>query len=174
VSLRLEASEKTGAAFDWAFRLDFRYSLRGARLRIEQRIENTGVEVMPFGVGFHPYFRVDQADKVNTRLDTTATHAFDAVAQNTVVPQIDLTLPELDLRLADHGSTPCRLLSPKATITLTGSAEFGHWVVWTLQGKDFVCVEPWTSPANALNSGEGLLEVAPGATVSLWLEIAVA
>jgi galactose mutarotase-like enzyme len=58
-------------------------------------------------------------------------------------------------------------------VELSGSPEYGHWVVWTLQGKDFVCVEPWTCPANALNSGEHLLELAPGEVRTLWVEIAV-
>jgi galactose mutarotase-like enzyme len=174
VVLRLEANAQTRAVFDWDFTLDYRYALCGPRLRIEQQVVNTGTEAMPFGVGFHPYFRVEQADKANTRIDTTATRAFDAVQQSTVWPQIDLAVPELDLRLVDHGSKPCALHSPKLTITLTGCPEFSHWVLWTVQGKDFVCVEPWTCPADALNSGQGLLEVAPGATATLWLEMAVA
>jgi galactose mutarotase-like enzyme len=45
-------------------------------------------------------------------------------------------------------------------------------VIWTLPGKDFVCLEPWTAPANALNSGESLLIVPPGAHRDLWTEIA--
>jgi galactose mutarotase-like enzyme len=34
-----------------------------------------------------------------------------------------------------------------------------------------VCLEPWTCPGNALNTGERLLVVAPGATHEAWTEI---
>ncbi|MCI0573314.1 MAG: hypothetical protein L0Y66_21415, partial [Myxococcaceae bacterium] len=44
----------------------------------------------------------------------------------------------------------------------TWSPAYRTLVVWTLPGKDFVCVEPWTAPAGALRSGEGLRHVAPG------------
>jgi galactose mutarotase-like enzyme len=44
-------------------------------------------------------------------------------------------------------------------------------VVWTLAGRDFVCLEPWTCPADALNSGASLLELAPGGKRSLSVEL---
>jgi galactose mutarotase-like enzyme len=45
-------------------------------------------------------------------------------------------------------------------------------VVWTLEGKDFVCVEPWTCPGNALNTGERLMTLGKGETRALWVEYA--
>jgi galactose mutarotase-like enzyme len=45
-------------------------------------------------------------------------------------------------------------------------------VVWTLKVKGFVCVEPWTSPGNALNSGERLLRVGVGERWRSFVEIA--
>jgi galactose mutarotase-like enzyme len=44
-------------------------------------------------------------------------------------------------------------------------------VIWTLRGRDFVCLEPWTCPGDALNTGAGLLFLAPGETRALRLEI---
>lgn len=38
-------------------------------------------------------------------------------------------------------------------------------MVWTEEGKDFVCVEPWMAPPNALNTGRDLQKVAPGETL---------
>jgi galactose mutarotase-like enzyme len=43
--------------------------------------------------------------------------------------------------------------------------------VWTLEKKDFVCVEPWTARGNALNTGEDVIEVEPGATHHAQLEV---
>ena len=35
-------------------------------------------------------------------------------------------------------------------------------VFWTVKGKPFYCLEPWTAGRNALNTGERLLSLAPG------------
>jgi galactose mutarotase-like enzyme len=56
-------------------------------------------------------------------------------------------------------------------VRLSWSPEFRLLVVWTLKGKDFVCVEPWTAAAGALATGEGLLHVAPGERTSLAFDI---
>ena len=70
---------------------------------------------------------------------------------------------EVDLHLLDHGSTRSALVRPGGTrIVVEGSPEMKQWVVWTLAGKDFVCVEPWTAPADALATRRGLLYVDPG------------
>ncbi len=76
----------------------------------------------------------------------------------------------MDLHLYDHGSEPCTLVLPDGGIVLRGSPEFSRWVVWTLEGKDFVCVEPWTCPGNALNTGDRLMTLAKGETRTLWVE----
>ncbi len=74
----------------------------------------------------------------------------------------DLTQSEVDLHLLDHGSTRSAILRPGGVrVAIEGSPEMTQWVVWTLRGKDFVCVEPWTAPADALATRRGLLTLAP-------------
>ncbi|HVH41751.1 MAG TPA: galactose mutarotase, partial [Labilithrix sp.] len=77
VELRLRSSESTCAVYPWDFVATYRYSLRGAALRIEQRFENTGTTPMPFAAGFHPYFQLPQAEKARARVPTKATRAWD-------------------------------------------------------------------------------------------------
>lgn len=173
ITLALEASPETARPFPFDFRLDFTFSLAGRTLTIEQAYANRGAEPMPLHAGFHPYFHVPDAGKGETRVDTAATRAFDNVTKTEVsLRGIDLTLPEVDLHLLDHGAASSALLRPGApTIAIEGSPEMTRWVVWTLAGKDFVCVEPWTAPADALNTGDGLLWVAPGEARRLRLRI---
>ncbi len=171
ITLTLAANEKTRAAFPWDFRLALSFSLARTTLRLALRVENTGHQPMPFAFGIHPYFRVE--DKAAARIATGATRAFDNVRKE-VVPfrGFDLTAKELDLHLLDHGSTESALtLGDGRRIVVRGSDEFTRWVVWTVRGKDYVCLEPWTAPANALNTGESLLAVAPGTSCELAIEI---
>ena len=44
---------------------------------------------------------------------------------------------------------------------------------FTLAGKDYVCLEPWTAPGNALNTGEDLIVLAPKKSTSLWVEMSL-
>ncbi|WP_437816389.1 galactose mutarotase [Sorangium sp. So ce1078] len=176
--LALRSSEATRAQYPWDFRAEFTYTLRGRALRIDLRVTNEtgeGAPPMPFGVGFHPYFAVSQADKDRASIATRATRAFDNTSKREVpFSGFDLTRPEVDLHLLDHGSTESALSiegPAAARIAVRGSPEFTHWVVWTLQGKDFVCLEPWTCPGDALNTGEHLIHLPSRQTQALWIEL---
>jgi galactose mutarotase-like enzyme len=169
-TLTLASNAQTRAAFPWDFRLAITFSLAARRLRLDVRVENTGTAAMPFAFGIHPYFRV--TDKANARISTKATRAFDNVAK-AIVPfhGFDLTAPEVDLHLLDHGGTSSTLTCDGEAVHIDASPEHTRWVVWTVRGKDYVCVEPWTAPGNALNTGESLLELEPGGSRALWIDV---
>jgi len=170
--LTLAANDATLAQFPWDFVVEQTFTVRGTSLRLDQRVTNRSASAMPFGLGFHPYFFVADAAKRDTTIATRATRAFDNVTKQVIaLPAIDLTQPEVDLHLIDHGSTASELVTPSGTVQLRGSPEYTHWVVWTLAGRDFVCLEPWTCPGNALNTGDGLLVLAPGESRALSIEI---
>lgn len=171
-TLRLHSGEATRQDYPFDFQLDYTYSLRGAAIEIEQRIENSGHIPMPFAAGLHPYFHVRDAEKAEVVIDTPATHAWDNVGkQEITLSEIDLTQPEVDLHLHDHASSSAKMSWAGKTITITCSDDMTRWVVWTLAGWDFVCLEPWTSPADALNTGERLLVLGPGEVRSLTTRI---
>lgn len=173
-TLTLESSDATLAMYPWPFRATLDVALRGRALRMDVAIDNPGTAPMPFAFGIHPYFEV--RDKAGARIATRATRAFDNVSK-TVVPfhGFDLTAKEVDLHLLDHGSADSSLTwADGARLDVRASPEFTRWVVWTLAGRDFVCLEPWTAPADALNSGESLIAIDPGATRRLWIEMALA
>jgi galactose mutarotase-like enzyme len=171
-TLALTSTPATREAYPWDFRVTLRYAVRAGALRIEETVINTGSAPMPFGFGFHPYFAFTQAEKARLAVATRATRGFDNVTKKDVglTGPIDLTAPEVDMHLYDHGSTESAL----GDVVVRASSEYTHWVVWTLRGKDFVCLEPWTCPGNALNTGERLIELAPGESRRLWVEYALA
>jgi galactose mutarotase-like enzyme len=175
VTLRLAANATTRAAYPWDFVVTFRYALKGQALRIEQRFETESDAPMPFGAGVHPYFQVAQPQKALARIPTRAIRAWDNTKKTMVdlLGRIDLTGAEVDLHLVGHGADSATLdLGDGHRIEVRASAEYRHWIVWTLGGRDFVCLEPWTCAANALNTGEDLLRVRRGEPVELWTEIA--
>jgi galactose mutarotase-like enzyme len=172
-TLRLTSNEATRAQYPWDFTAEYTYSLRDRALGVEMLFTNHASTPMPFGAGFHPYFAVPDADKARARIPTPATRAFDNTQKREIpFPGLDFTLPEVDLHLVDHGSSTASLLVEGGqSVTLRGSPELSRWVIWSLRGRDFICLEPWTCPGDALNTGEGLLLLAPGETRALRLEI---
>jgi len=172
-TLVLRATEGTRAAYPYDFLVAITFSLAKTTLRLEIDVENTGGEPLPFAFGLHPYFLVPDAGKAGARVATKATRAFDNVEKKTLpFHGFDLTAKEVDLHLVDHGSTESELAwVDGGRLAIRASPELTRWVVWTLAGRDFVCVEPWTAPADALNTGESLIELAPGARRSLWVEL---
>ena len=193
VTLELVSDDATRAQYPWDFRTRLRYALVGTALTVETRIENTGSgegasAAMPFSLGFHPYFHLADGDKSHASIVTDATRAYDNVTKKVIdvsgpivggapapgarlMRAIDLTAKEVDLHLFDHGGTSATLDRGADRIVVSGDTAFGRWVIWTLAGKDFVCLEPWTSGADALNTGEGLLGLAPGESVTLTMTV---
>jgi galactose mutarotase-like enzyme len=173
-TLVLRSTEATRAAYPYDFVVAITFSLVGACLRLDVDVENPGTAALPFAFGLHPYFFVPDAEKARARIATHATRAFDNVEKKTVpFHGFDLTAKEVDLHLLDHGSTDSELAwGDGASLAIRASAELTRWVVWTLAGRDFVCVEPWTAPADALNTGESLIELPPGGKRSLRVELA--
>jgi galactose mutarotase-like enzyme len=174
LTLTLVSDDATRAVYPWDFHLTLRIVLDDATLRLELHTANTGAEEMPFGFGIHPYFHV--TDKAHATISTHATKAYDNVTKQTgPFRGFDLANGETDLHLLDHGSTESTLKrGDEGAVTVRTSPDFGRWVVWTLPGKEFVCLEPWTAPGNALNTGDGLLKLMPGASSDLWIELLAA
>lgn len=171
VTLAIESSAATRADFPFDFEASYTYALRGNALHIAMHFGNKGAEAMPFGAGFHPYFAVPQAQKAQAAVATAATRAFDNVTKTQVPYRLDLAAGEVDLHLLDHGGSSSSLSWPAGRVTLEGSPAFSHWVIWSLPGKDFVCLEPWTCPGDALNTGDRLLLLPPGGALDLSLSL---
>lgn len=175
LTIELRSDDVTRAQFPWDFVVRMRHELAGPRLSIGQRVENAGDAPMPFAFGFHPYFAV--SDKAAARIPTGAKRAFDNVTKKEVdvTGEVDLTQKEVDLHLYDHGRNEATLdLGDGRRIIVRASPEYHRWVIWTLAGKDFVCLEPWTAGADALNQEGKAIVLAPGEAKELFIEIEAA
>lgn len=162
-----------GEAFPWDVDVTLDVTLALGVLTLRLGALNRGSTDMPFAAGFHPYFAVPDSAKGRLRVPTRATRAFDNRRKESgPFAGLDFTAEELDAHLLDHGANEARLELDDGTLLVGGSDELDYWVLWTLRGKDFVCVEPWSAPGNALNTGERLRVVAPGARCEVTMTLA--
>ncbi len=165
-----------------ALATSIRYAVGAEGLTVTHTVRNVGTDPVPFGVGAHPYLRAGDTptdECVLTLAASTSLPLRDGLPTGPAVPAVG----ELDLRggrpLAgvelDHAFGGCvptdglvrhRLEGGGAGVEMWADPEFGWVQVFTPgdhpgRGRA-VAVEPMTCPPDALNSGEGLLTVAPG------------
>ena len=164
--LGLVSSDETRAVYPFDFKLQLTYQLQGPQLQIQQQLTNPGHTPMPFSIGFHPYFQV--TDKSGLTFEIPATQLLDhQTQQRSPYPgHLNLEVPELDVALFPVSGPRAAMRDRQSgrAIELTYSPDFTTVVVWTVEGKPYVCLEPWTAQRNALNTGVDLLTVPPGQT----------
>lgn len=173
VTLALRSDEETLSSFPFAFELRFTYRLKDGTLSIEQRYSNLSSESMPMVAGFHPYFATESknlayesdATKLldyNDNIEKPFEGAFDLNGLVESVALLDASKPEIAFPLNDKGGQ----------VRLSYSEQFRYVVLWSVEDKPFVCVEPWTALNEALGRKKGLLLVDPGQSLQLAMSIA--
>lgn len=155
------------------------YAVAADGLTVTHTVRNVGTAAVPFGVGAHPYLRAGDADTDDCTLHLAATTALPLDGGLPAGPAEPLADPGFALRGArlDHAFGGCepvdglvrhRLSGPDGSVELWADPDFGWVQVFTPDDHPgrgrAVAVEPMTCPPDALNSGDGLLVVAPGET----------
>ena len=174
---------------DYLLRITYR--LGAGLLRVEAEVENTDRRTLPFGLGYHPYYRMPfalgtplqeclvQAPALRTWplvefLPTGERRALDA-ARDLLAPRLLADL-QLDDVLTDLPTAPMGpdglcdrgvLRSGGEALRLLGSPAFRELVVFTPPHRQAFCVEPYTSTTDAINLQQrgvdaGLLTLPPG------------
>jgi galactose mutarotase-like enzyme len=165
LTLVLNSNEQT-RAYPFDFQLVFTYQLLGNSLEMRQRFTNLSDEPMPFSTGLHPYFLA--ADKTQLQFEIPATEFQDQITK-TIHPfssNFDFNSDEIDVAFRQLSSQSATVTDVKRQLQLqlSWNDTYSTLVFWTLKGKDFYCLEPWSAPRNALNTGEQLIQLAAGST----------
>ncbi len=173
LTLVLNSSEKTQTVYPFDFQLAFTYQIKGNSLEIVQEYTNLGDEPMPFASGLHPYFLAP--DKTNLRFEIPGMQYRDhhTHKKGYFTGVFDPTLDEIDVSFDELTGLAATVTDPTRGLRLTVSynSSYGKLVFWTLKGKDFYCLEPWTAPRNALNTREHLIYLPPGATCEMLVRM---
>lgn len=159
------------------------FELLQTGLRVTLRIVNLSPDVMPFGLGFHPYF-----NKAGTTLQMKSSWVWLEGPQHlpseyvTTPPELSFdtfkTLPKVWRNMCYSGwDGVAYLQTADFRFRMTSSAQ--HVQLYTPPGEDYFCLEPQSHCVNAFNlfeqppfdSGVQLLE--PGQEIKLDMKIEV-
>lgn len=155
-------------------------------LNIRFAIVNEANEILPYGIGHHPWFPCAPDTRLRMKAEGTLVFgdAFRAVGHAPLVDggpyaegAIFATGRETAWSfLGWDGTARIETASTGLAITLTASETLRCPVVWAPPGADFLCVEPQShaigSPSEpAARAAAPLKRLAPGETLEGWLRI---
>ena len=187
--LELSTFINDDAVYPFELRLSVFYELTEYGLRSVISAENIGTSNAPFAAGTHPYFVTDPASvltldayeefEVDERMLPTGKTL--ATKQGSEARSIRLNESEDftdtcfgGLTRYAEGFAQCAITRPLTNqrVVVFQNQEFSYLQVFTLMGTDFaggntlVALEPQSAPANAFNTGDGLVWLEPGQTWS--------
>jgi aldose 1-epimerase len=191
------------AAYPFAFGLALTYTLSAGGLRTQAEVWNEGAEPLPFGIGFHPYFRAPLAAdgrRADCRLLLWGPRVWELDGETLPTGRVLSAPPALDARgypalggsvfdtlytglaLDDPGAATWsgRYLDPAAglEVVVTADQAFREAVLFAPTARPVVSIEPYTCATDALNLqargiDAGLLRLAPGERWSAGYTIAL-
>jgi aldose 1-epimerase len=175
--------------YPYTLELVVTYRLTERGLVVQTRASNLGATPLPFGLGFHPYFKLD-ADRIDTCvltlpvqtvLPTDArlipTHRMPVggtpldFRKPKAIGAVKLDTTFTDLIRDKDGLARLRLAAASGTpwIELSLDASYRYVVAYSqdtlpeaAHRRRGICLEPLTCAPNAFNSGNGLLVLEPG------------
>jgi len=164
LTLILDSNEQTRAVYPFDFQLAFTYELQGNTLEIRQQYQNLSSTPLPFSMGFHPYFPTSDKSQLEFAIPSGE---YQDQRTKEIYPfhgNFDFSQDEIDVAFKQLTSQSASVVdnSRKLRLNLEYSNEYPILVFWTVKGKEFYCLEPWSAPRNALNTGEHLTVLDPG------------
>lgn len=175
ITIELTQNETTREMYPFDFLLRFTYRLKGNQLTIDQEYHNHSDVMMPIYAGFHPYFKVGKKQNLVYESDGTIYLDYADLKIKPFSQTIDLSRVSIAKLILNQAKNKIVLHDPtlKHKISLTYSKEFKYPLLWTTEGKDFMCVEPFMAKMNALNTHEDLTLIKPGGVIRIGLTITV-
>lgn len=164
LTLVLKSSDTTKQVYPFDFEVTFTYEIIGNSLKIRQTYQNKSDVAMPCSFGFHPYFLV--RDKSKLSFEIPSQEYFDHKSKDTkqFSGNFDFNQDEIDVAFKKLSGNTAIVTDNDRNLKLTLEYEdvFSTLVFWTLKGKEFYCIEPWSAPRNSINTGEKLTVIEPG------------
>jgi galactose mutarotase-like enzyme len=173
VTVELASNAETKAVYPFDFHLAFTYSLQGNTLEIRQEYKNLSATPMPFSSGFHPYFLCGDKNQIEANIPSVSYQDNRTKENFGFDGKFDFDQDEIDAvfgKLSDR-STSIIDHSRNLKIAIDYDDFYTYLVFWTVKGKDFYCLEPWSATRNSLNTKEFLTVLAPNASCTAVVKI---
>jgi aldose 1-epimerase len=171
--------------FPFRHRVEVEATVSDGGLRLQTTVVADGDDEVPVCFGYHPYLTLPGSDRRGWQVDLGAASLL--TLDEHKVPTGERTeLTERDFLLGDsfHDDAVADLTGVgghglflvgdgERELAVTFEEGYAWGQVFAKPGFDFICFEPMTAPADALNSHTGLHTVAPGGSYTAAFSIAI-
>ncbi|HET7051296.1 MAG TPA: aldose 1-epimerase [Solirubrobacteraceae bacterium] len=157
--------------FPFTHELELEAAVGDGLLTMETTLYATGYDPVPVAFGYHPYLRIPGTSRTTWQVKLGAFRRL--VLDERMIPTGERH--PVDQRCVDLGDSSWDdafdgLTTHARFDAATGDSSveveflrgYAFAQVFAPPGTDYICFEPMTAPANALNSGDGLHVIAPG------------
>jgi aldose 1-epimerase len=166
--------------FPFKFLFKILFILRGGELTVDMKITNTDKVAIPVGLGWHPYFKIsEKSDDTSLQMPDCQLIEIDErmLPTGEKTPFKDFkTLKKINNTTLDNGfyltnqteKALVTLKSDMGTMTYwqeTGIAKWNFLQVFTPPHRQSIAIEPMTCNIDAFNNKDGLVLLAPKATL---------
>ena len=168
LSIVFQSDEATKQEYPFDFLLRVIYSVEGKKLNIRYEVENKSGEVLPFGIGAHPAFRIDVEKTEQEWLFEGNYICFDkplSLTRMMFEPTGSFIIGEEPYGTVDRIELSQEIIRRYATLALKGEGlnnvtllrkngrkirfnypKIEYFILWSyLPFGDFVAIEPWMS-----------------------------
>lgn len=175
-----------GYPFPFIFTLTYSISSKGT-FTVNFKCQNTGQTNMPFACGWHPYFKIANADISHLEINFSPTLKYISDAQMIPMAEESVSIPmpvqfsetTLDnvFKLESPTEHLTELSDRESKISLflkQNSVEFPYLVVFAPHSENCIAIEPMTGNTDAFNTGDGLKVLSPNeeftSLVEIWID----
>lgn len=172
----LYQADQPGFPFPFDVKIQYQIHSKGI-IDIQIIAMNTGERPMPFGLGWHPYFKLDQN---LSELAVSSGPLINVILDELSMPTGNEALLEDTSNMASEKWDHCfkyqkepykyAIESDNYRLTISQGEEFKYLQIFT-PGRESIAVEPMTCGVNALNTKEGLVVLKPGESKSYHLTV---
>lgn len=185
-TLALSLSHFADDGFPFAVSLRTAFSLQRDLFELRCEVRNEDCSPLPFSAGWHPYFSTPDGEEGKSAMKVQLSSAAAGRYDSTYTAVAGWCCPSPDSFSAAHPLFKEMLHKARGGLAAiewpdgfrleleteqNGAGPIAFWQLHTERNHPFICVEPWTSPPNALNTGENLIQLAPGARWQMRLAI---
>ena len=165
VVFQLESNSETLKNYPFDFQLQLEYLLEDNTLKMNYSVVNKSNETMPFSIGAHPAFAIDnnfsdyslrfnKDDKfISYELENEQfNNSFKEISAVNNTISLDYSLFEKDALVFKHlNSNELTLLENGKEVLSVQFEGFPYLGIWTKPNAPYLCIEPWCGLADNVN-----------------------
>ena len=168
----LESNSETLKNYPFEFKLQLEYELDGNELKMNYSVENRSEVTMPFSIGAHPAFAIEDSfsdyslqfneaeEFVSYELENEQfSNSFRKINSENGQINLNYSLFEKDALVFKHlQSNKLTLLKKNEPVLSVQFEGFPYLGIWTKPNAPFLCIEPWCGLADNRNHNGNIFE----------------